>query len=144
MKTKKTTEMTIGTLAKQAGVGVETVRFYERKGLITKPARSGSAFRHYGPDEIQKIRFIKRAQELGFTLKESKEIMEVNKTAGKLTCSDVSSKAQSKIAEIEEKIRDLKKIKRSLGELVKACSEGQDAMSECRIMECFKPGMKCP
>jgi Hg(II)-responsive transcriptional regulator len=138
MKTKANTEMTIGTLAKQAGVGVETVRFYERKGLITKPARGASTFRLYGPEQVSRIRFIKRAQELGFTLREAK--------AGtkRLTCGEVSGKAEAKIAEIEQKIADLKKMKSSLNDLVKACSEGKEAMSECRIMECFEPGMKCP
>lgn len=129
--------MTIGKIAKQAGVGVETVRFYERKGLIKQPKKNTSkGFRSYSEDEALKIRFIKRAQELGFTLKEVKEILDLNANP-KATCEDVRILAEEKLNEIEQKIIDLKKMKFSVKRLEKACSDSRQAVACCRLSDCF-------
>lgn len=132
--------MTIGKVAKESGVGVETVRFYERKGLIQKPKKSGgNAFRSYQPDDARKIRFIKRAQELGFTLREIKELLDLN-ASPRATCDDVRVRAEAKLEEIEAKIKDLKRMKQSLKALEDACNKSREAMACCRIMDCFEGG----
>lgn len=131
--------MTIGKLAQAAGVGVETVRFYELKGLIKRPPKGESGFRHYPADEASRIRFIKRAQELGFTLREIKDLLDIQ-SKRKLSGHQVKEKAEAKIAEIREKISDLKQMERSLTRLAQVCGEGEQAIRECRVFECFEKG----
>lgn len=132
---------TIGKLAQLSGVGVETVRFYERLGLIKQPLVK-EGFRKYSEEDAQRIRFIKRAQDLGFTLKEIKALLELNANP-RSTCSDVKDQTQAKMKEVDEKIRDLKKMKKSLERLSAACGEGKKAMAHCEILNCFEPGWKC-
>lgn len=128
-------ELTIGKLAEAAFVGVETIRFYERKELIKQPHKRG-AFRYYSFELVERIKFIKRAQELGFTLKEVKELLEL-KIRNQSKCSDVLSKTNNKINEIDEKIKDLKKMKKSLIGLAKCCTSDDMPLSDCPILECF-------
>lgn len=128
-------KLTIGKLAQASAIGVETVRFYERKGLIKQPEKQG-AFRYYSQDLIDRIKFIKRAQELGFTLKEVKELLEL-KIKNQSKCSDVLKKTESKILEIDEKISDLKKMKKSLKNLAQCCTSDDLPLSDCPILECF-------
>lgn len=99
--------LTIGKLASAASVNVETIRFYERKGILKQPKKQG-AFRYYPEDYITRIRFIKRSQELGFTLNEAKELLDL-KIKNQSRCGDVLSKTEEKIKEINQKINDLKK-----------------------------------
>lgn len=134
-------ELTIGKLARAAGVGVETVRFYERRGLIKRPTVK-EGFRKYSEEDAKRIRFIKRAQDLGFTLKEIKGLLELNSNP-RSTCLDVRKQTDAKIKEVEEKIQDLKKMKKSLETLSKACGESKKAMIHCEILNCFEPGWKC-
>ncbi|MBY0370887.1 MerR family DNA-binding protein [bacterium] len=131
--------ITIGKLAKLAGVGVETIRFYERKGLLRKPPKRDSGFRHYPSEETARVRFIKRAQELGFTLREVKELLNVQ-SQRKITGAQVNSMATEKIAEIRKKISDLRQMEESLLALAKSCGGGAQAIRECRIFECFEKG----
>jgi len=130
-------KLTIGKLAKEAKVGVETVRFYERKGLIQRPKRNGSQFREYDPDNIRRIRFIKRTQEVGFTLKEVKDLLGL-RVSSRATCGDVRKRTDKKLLEIERKISDLKEMKRSLKKLSDACFEKKTSTSNCPILECFE------
>jgi DNA-binding transcriptional MerR regulator len=132
-------EMTIGTLAKTAGVGVETIRFYERKGLLRQPEKSDSGFRNYEYGEAARIRFVKRAQELGFTLREVKELLDFQ-SAERITGSQVKARADAKRLEIRRKISDLRKMEKSLERLSVICGEGPQAIRECRIFECFEVG----
>ncbi len=129
-------DFTIGKLASEASVGVETVRFYERKGLIKKPS-TRIGFRHYPKETIQRILFIKRAQNLGFTLKEVQELLFMN-TDMRATCGDVQVRAESKIAEIQEKIKDLQRMKKSLQQIEAACAKSKEAVACCRIIDCFE------
>lgn len=131
--------MTIGKLAKEAGVGVETVRFYERKGLIRKPLKKDSGFRIYSHEAVTRIRFIRRAQELGFTLREVKELVELQ-SKRKMTGGQVQKKADIKIQEIRQKISDLKKMEESLSQLSKVCGEADQAFKECCFLDCFEQG----
>lgn len=128
-------KMTIGKLAEAANVNVETIRFYERKGLITQPAKSGS-FRYYPSEYVTRITFIKRSQELGFTLSEAKELLDL-KIKNHAKCSDVLEKTQVKIQEIDNKINDLKKMKKSLKNLANCCEDWDVPLVDCPILECF-------
>ncbi len=128
-------KLTIGKLAQKSDVGVETVRFYERKGLITQPSKQGG-FRHYPEDYISRIKFIKRSQELGFTLKEAAELLEL-KLDRNAKCSDVLLRTQAKIDEVNEKIADLKKMKKSLMQLAVCCEDTNVALSDCPILDHF-------
>lgn len=129
--------LTIGQVARQAGVGVETVRFYERKGLLNEPARRPSGYRQYEEDVVARLRFIRRAKELGFTLNEIKELLSLRLDPS-TSCADVKSRAQAKIADIEERIRTLQRMKKALADLTKACS-GRGPISECPILDALDP-----
>lgn len=133
--------MTIGKLAKAAGVGVETIRFYERKGIVRKPQKRESGYRVYEAEEASRIRFVKRAQELGFTLREIKELLDIQGKR-KMTGAQVKSKAEEKIGEIRQKIADLKQMEVSLRELSRVCGHGEQAIRECKIFDCFETGCK--
>jgi len=127
--------MTIGKVAEYAGVGVETVRYYERRGLIERPRRRQSSFRRYTLETVRRIRFIKRAQEVGFTLQEIDELLDLRLDVG-CTCGDVKLRAIHKVEEIDRKLRDLRRMKRSLNELVAAC-DGKDNIEACPILNNF-------
>lgn len=125
--------LTIGQVADQAGVGVETVRFYERQGLLEEPARRESGYRQYPQDVVSRLRFIKRAKELGFSLKEIKELLAL-RVDPTTTCKEVREQATAKIADIEEKIASLLRMKKALVKLTTAC-RGQGPTSECPILD---------
>jgi MerR family transcriptional regulator, copper efflux regulator len=110
----------IGKVARRAGIGVETIRFYEREGLLATPARRDSGYRLYTEGVIGRIRFIRRAKELGFSLKEIKELLQLRRNSSS-TCEDIREKAEAKIANVETKIAMLKKMKQALTELSAAC-----------------------
>lgn len=133
-------DLTIGKVAKESGVGVETVRFYEREGLIRQPKRRDHGFRTYDKDDPTKIRFIKRAQEIGFTLKEIKGLLDLQATS-KSMCGDVKKRADEKIIEVQGKISDLKKMLRSLKEISNCCARGKTTNDVCSVTDCF--GGKC-
>ena len=135
------TKITIGKLAELAGVGVETIRFYQRKELLREPKAIGP-FRTYSEEDAQKIIFIKRAQDLGFTLNEVKELLELN-TKPRITCSTVKSKTLAKIKEIETKVADLERMKSSLTKLASACDSDQDNLKQYKVQECFAIGLDC-
>lgn len=127
--------LTIGKLAKASGVNVETIRFYERKGILKQPSKQG-AFRYYPEEYITRIHFIKRSQELGFTLKETKGLLDL-KIKNQSKCGDVLAKTEEKIQEINQKIKDLKNMKKSLEGLANCCEDRSLPISECPILDCF-------
>ncbi len=122
-----------GELAKRAGVNVETLRFYEREGLIPEPPPRSSGYREYPVESVGLIRFIKRAQQLGFSLREIQELLALRVRPG-VSCNEVRQKAQEKVSEVRQKIADLKAIERALVKLTAACS-GYGPISECPILE---------
>ena len=124
---------TIGELAKRSGIGLETVRFYERKGLIEEPPRTDSGYRQYPEEAVGRIRFIRRAKELGFALKEISELLSL-RVDPDTTCADVREQTELKIADVEEKIRALQTIKTALEKLAVSCT-GSGPTSECPILE---------
>jgi MerR family mercuric resistance operon transcriptional regulator len=122
---------TIGKLADQAGVNIETVRYYERRGLLSEPPRAQSGYRLYDEDSLIHLRFIKDAQTLGFTLDEIGELLTLRSDAEK-PCPEMRQRAERKIEEIEAKIRALCKIQATLTEMLDAC-EG-DATGCCLLL----------
>ncbi len=134
-------KITIGKLAQMAGVGVETVRFYQRKDLLRQPDARGS-IRTYNEEDAQRIVFIKKAQELGFSLSEIKELLELN-TKSRVTCAAVQKKTIDKISEIDQKIADLQKMRASLVKLSTVCDSRQDNYKQHKVQECFDLGLKC-
>ena len=125
--------LTIGRLAKEAGINLETVRFYERQKLVPKPPRTSSGYRLYPPEAVRRLRFIRRAQELGFSLKEVRELLSL-RASRSATSAAVRTKAEAKIADIESKIRTLEAMKQSLRKLTQTCN-GCAPVSECPILE---------
>ncbi|MBE7487047.1 MerR family DNA-binding protein [bacterium] len=128
--------MTIGKLAKLCGVGVETVRFYEREGLIRQPERKPSGYRVYSEEAVRQIHFIRQAKELGFSLKEIGELLDL-RLDGEKVCNEVRSLAEAKMADVEEKIRALERMRQTLGELVVACKNNKKT-EPCPILRAIE------
>lgn len=123
----------IGEVSKRSGIGVETVRFYEREGLIAKPPRQSSGYRAYPANVVPRLGFIRHAKALGFTLKEIRELLSL-RVDPKASCSAVKARAQMKLTDIEEKIASFQRMRRTLRKLVDACDERRPT-SECPILE---------
>jgi len=129
------TNQTIGKVAKASGVGVETIRFYERQRILPKPRRNGSGYRLYSADTVARLRFIKRAQGLGFSLEEIGELLAL-RASPKSTCGQVRRKAEAKRAEVEGKIKELRRLRKALDGLIGECS-GEGPVSRCTILASF-------
>jgi MerR family copper efflux transcriptional regulator len=134
--------LTIGTLAERSSVGVETIRFYERQGLLPKPARTVSGYRSYPHDAVERVRFIRRAKELGFTLEEIGELLALKVSHGK-SCESVRQRALNKVTDIDRKVKDLRKMRRALDALVQRCS-GHEGMDDCTILDALSHGPTAP
>lgn len=130
----------IGQVAERSGVGIETVRFYEREGLIPKTDRSSSGYRLFDDETIARLQFIRRAKELGFTLIEIKELLSLRLDTT-TSCADIKSRAEVKIADIDEKIRTLKRMKTALKKLTSKCN-GQGSVNECSILDALDSKQK--
>ncbi len=127
--------LTIGQVAQHAGVNRETLRYYEREGLIDLPNRRESGYRAYSPEVVRQVRFIKRAQELGFSLTEIKELLALTLNNPE-DCQEVKKMTEQKVADIESKLRDLERMRKQLLILFNACN-GQKPMEECLILKAF-------
>ena len=125
--------LTIGQVAKQADIGLETVRFYEREGLIENPPRRPSGYRAYPPETVTRVRFIRTAKGLGFSLKEIAELLDLRVDPVE-SCASVKTIAGDKIADIDNRIRTLQRMRKALRKLVTAC-EARKATSDCPILE---------
>lgn len=129
-------QLTVGKLAQRAKVTPQTVRYYELRHLLDEPLRTDSGYRRYREDSVARLRFIKRAQELGFSLEEIRELLSLRATPG-AQCEDVRRRAEEKIAEIEGKMRRLEAMRRALRELVAQCS-GERPATECPILDALE------
>ena len=125
--------LTIGQVAKSAGVNVETVRYYERRGLLPEPARRPSGYRQYAPEAVRRIQFIRHAQQLGFSLHEVSELL-LLRVEPDTSCGEVKQRAEAKIADIERRIDDLRHVQQALATLAVTCS-GEGPISECPILD---------
>lgn len=129
--------MTIGQLARRTELNVESVRYYERRGLIPEPRRSESGYRLYSQEAIARINFIKRAKTLGFSLSEISELLSL-RVDPESTCRMVRTRAREKTADIESKIETLQDMKRALVKLTASC-RGSGPTSECPILDFLQP-----
>jgi MerR family mercuric resistance operon transcriptional regulator len=128
--------LSIGQVARQAGVGVETVRFYEREGLLEEPARRASGYRQYSQEAVTQIRFIKRAQQLGFSLKEIAELLAL-RVDGQTSCEQVKERAAAKLAEVERKMVELQRMRQALLQVASLC-EGEGPRSRCPMLDALE------
>ncbi len=122
--------LTIGHIAQNAGVNVETIRYYQRIGILVEPAKPVEGYRIYPSDTVDRIRFIKRAQQLGFSLQEITELLEL----GDGHCDDVRHRAEEKRTIIDQQIKDLQNLQETLDTLIQACQCDGDT-SHCPIVE---------
>lgn len=122
--------LTIGFLARAADVNVETIRYYQRFGIIDEPAKPFEGYRVYPTEMVDRLRFIKRAKQLGFSLKEIAELLDL----GEGHCEDIRVRAETKRAHVENQIKDLKKLKKTLDTLIKSCRSDMGA-AHCPIVE---------
>jgi MerR family mercuric resistance operon transcriptional regulator len=125
--------LTIGKVAKQAKVRIETLRYYERQGLVARPLRNRSNYRLYPVDTVRWVQFIKRAQSLGFSLQEIAELLTL-RAEPTARCADVRVCAVAKIHHIDDKMRALQAMKTALVKLVEACA-GDSPITDCPILE---------
>jgi MerR family mercuric resistance operon transcriptional regulator len=126
-------KLTISQMAKKANVNVETIRYYERRGLLPTPPRNEIGYRQYSIEDLRRIRFIRRAKELGFTLREIMELLSLKMEPG-TACRDVKNKVQAKVADIETRIESLKRMKAVLANLSQMCA-GKGPASQCPILD---------
>ena len=128
--------LSIGQLAKKAEVNIQTVRYYERRGLLPDPPRRESGYRQYSLSDLARLRFIKHAKELGFSLREIMELLTL-RVDPNTTCTNVKKRAEAKLVDVEDKILALQRIKEALTHLVGLC-RGRGPTSECPILEALE------
>lgn len=126
-------QLTIGKLADQVNVNKETIRYYQRRGLMPEPKKPVQGYRLYNEEHANRIRFIRRAQELGFTLDEVAQLIDL----GKQDCRKTQRLAESKLDTIEEKIKDLRKLEKGLKQLVQSC-ETNSNKAKCPLVQSLK------
>lgn len=122
--------LTIGQVAKRAGVTHDTIRLYERYGLIEKPERAPNGYRQYTEEVINRLRFINRAKVMGFTLKEIAELLEIRRTSQN-TCDDMHEQATLKLTDVDQKLSELQQLRQALKKVIDTCEQQ-------------KPGSPCP
>ncbi|SRR5712692_7434262 len=134
----KMKELRSGELAKAAAVNLETIRFYERQNLLPKPPRTAAGHRVFPAAAVQRVRFIRRAQTLGFSLKEIKELLALSVARG-TNCETVRERAEKKIGDIEQKTAALETMRNALRKLADSC-RGRGPLAKCPILECLGSG----
>ncbi len=124
---------TIGQIARTVGVGVETIRFYERRGLLPEPPRKPSGYRQYSAAALERLRFIRRAKSLGFSLVEVQELLDLHRDSAR-ACEDVAARVHCKLDEIAARMRDLEALRGALSSLARAC-EARAPLQGCPLLE---------
>ncbi|MBS0152723.1 MAG: heavy metal-responsive transcriptional regulator [Nitrospira sp.] len=137
-----TIELKIGQLAKQVGVNIETIRYYERLNLLAPMSRLPSGYRLYNRDSQRRLRFIKNAQALGFTLHEIEELLDL-RASSKARCGDIQRKAETKLKHVEAKVSDLQALARALRGLIRTCRAGRPS-DHCPILASLENEHKLP
>lgn len=128
--------LSIGSLARATGTKVETIRWYERVGMLPHPARTAGNYRAYGPLHLQRLSFIRRARDLGFSLEEIRELLRLSDDQDR-SCEAVDQVARQHLEEVERKIADLEALRRELRDLIGQCRHG--TIAQCRIINSFSP-----
>lgn len=128
--------LTIGDLAKATGTKVETIRYYERIGLLAAPARTGGNYRAYGDKELGRLSFIRRARDLGFAIEQVRELLSLSDQK-KRSCEAVDEIAREHLADVDRKLADLKALRRELDSIIRQCGCG--TIANCRIIEALAP-----
>jgi Hg(II)-responsive transcriptional regulator len=128
--------LTIGEVAKAADVNIETIRYYERRGLFPAPPRTRSGYRQYTNETVRRLRFVKRAQGLGFTLTEIEELLAL-RVRHDAACGPVERRVRQKLAVVERKIEEMRRLRRALSRLADACAE-RKATDDCPILEALE------
>lgn len=128
--------MQIGELARATSTKVETIRFYEKIGLLPAPARTAGNYRDYGTPHLARLSFVRRARDLGFTLDQVRELLALSDDRN-CSCGAVDAVARAHLAQIDQKIADLRALRRELDGLISQCSQG--SISDCRIIEALGP-----
>lgn len=123
---------TIGAVARRAGVGIDTIRYYERENLLPPAQRRASGYRDYGPEVVERLRFIRRAKDLGFTLEEIRELLALS-TDRERGVKSVRQRAEARLGVVEQRIRELQRMKRGLKQLIDACP-GHGELEHCPIL----------
>jgi Cu(I)-responsive transcriptional regulator len=129
-------QLTIGDLAKATDTKVETIRYYERAGLLSAPARTRGNYRSYRPEQLDRLSFIRRARDLGFSLRQVRELLSLSDQRRR-SCDAVDAIARSHLAEVDRKIADLAALRRELDRIISQCGHG--TIAECRIIEALSP-----
>lgn len=132
MNTSTPRSMTIGTLARESGVGIDAIRFYEREGLLPKPARRASGYRDYPAAAVQRLRFIRRAKALGFSLAEIADLLALS-TDHESGVEGIRRRAEDRLAALEHRIAELERVRRGLRDLIDACP-GHGTPDHCPIL----------
>lgn len=128
--------MSIGKLAKATGTAVETVRYYEKIGLLPDPPRTSGNYRSYGPEEVARLSFVRRARNLGFGIAEVRSLLDLADDRRR-PCGDVDKIARNQLDQVERKITDLEALRHELSSLIKQCRQG--TIADCRIIEALGP-----
>lgn len=128
--------MKIGELARATSTKVETIRYYEKIGLLPEPARTDGNYRDYGPDQLARLSFVRRARDLGFTLDQVRELLSLADDRDR-SCKAVDMVAREHLAQVGQKIADLRSLRKELSAMIEQC--GQGAISQCRIIEALGP-----
>jgi MerR family mercuric resistance operon transcriptional regulator len=132
--------LTIGALAKSAGVNVETIRFYQRRGLLAEPNRPHGGIRHYGPMDVARVRFVKSAQRLGFSLDEVAQLLKLDDGTH---CREAAALASARLADVRARLNDLQRMESALSQLLEACSTRTGKVS-CPLVASLREGAGVP
>jgi MerR family Zn(II)-responsive transcriptional regulator of zntA len=125
----------IGQLANKSGVSVETIRYYEKEGLLEAKLRADNGYRYFNQQAVTKLAFIRQAKELGFNLATIKELLTLNAERDLHTCEEIKAIAGEKLAQVEEKIRQLQHLKQALSDVYKSCEGGDAPATQCAILQ---------
>ncbi len=130
--------MKIGQLAKTVDLDIQTLRYYESQGLINEPQRLENGYRDYPQNSVERLRFIKKAKLVGFTLKEIKDLLAIQVTKDEHTCQEVKNFTQIKLDEINQKINELSEIKAALQKIHTSCCGGEETAAHCSILQALE------
>lgn len=132
--------MRIGEAAKKSGISVDTLRYYEKEGLIAEPPRSSSGYREYSPDILHYLNFIRSAKAVGFSLKECRDLLAIFSRRDSHTCAEVKTLAEAKLLELEKQMQELKQMYQTLKAISDACCGGDESAAYCSILTTLEGG----